>query len=77
MFALVGLLTLTGPTLWAADPADFENPPPPPNRPDPAALRERGAPRWLYRFFWPMTNPLLLAVFTAVEAEFEGLIDDV
>src|SRR5262245_39288477 len=39
--AVLGLLALAGTTSRAADPADSDNPPPPANRPDPAALRER------------------------------------
>lgn len=31
-------------------------------------LRERGAPRAVYRFFWPMSNPILLGVFAIVDA---------
>ena len=30
-------------------------------------LREKGLPRPIYRFFWPASNPLLLAAFTAVD----------
>jgi hypothetical protein len=39
--ALLGLLMLTGNAWCAADPPAVGDPPPPPNRPDPAALRER------------------------------------